>query len=127
MRGWPFGHLVRRLPLAAEQWLPEIDVLEKEGQVVVRADLPGVTKEDVEVAVEGNLLSIRGSRHEEKETKEKDYYRSERSMGEFERTLALPEGVSTDSIKASYQDGVLEVVVPRPNPPASKRTQVPVQ
>jgi HSP20 family protein len=104
-----------------------VDVLEEGNQVIVRADLPGLKKEDVEVSVEGDLLTIRGSRKEEKEVKEKDYYRSERSMGEFERTIALPDGVSTESIKASYQDGVLEVVIPRPNVPASKRVQVQIQ
>jgi HSP20 family protein len=104
-----------------------VDVLEKEGQVVVRADLPGVKKEDVEVAVEGDVLTIRGSRHEEKETKEKGYYRSERSMGEFQQTIALPDGVTADSIKASYKDGVLEVTIPRPNAPANKRIQVAIQ
>jgi HSP20 family protein len=127
VRGGPFARFARRSPFAAEQWLPEVDVLEKEGQVVVRADLPGVKKEDVEVAVEGDLLTIRGSRHEQKETKEKDYYRSERSMGEFQRTIALPDGVTADSIKASYRDGVLEVIIPRPNAPADKRIQVEVQ
>jgi HSP20 family protein len=113
--------------LISEQWLPAVDILEKDDQVIVRADLPGLKKEDVEVAVEGDLLTIRGSRQEEKEVKEKDYYRSERSMGEFERTIALPDGVSTESIHASYQNGVLEVVIPRPNAPTSKRVQVQVQ
>jgi HSP20 family protein len=123
----PFARLTQRIPFAGEHWLPEVDVLEKEGQVVIRADLPGVKKEDVQVAIEGDLLTIRGSRHEEKEVKEKDYYRSERSMGEFQRTIALPDGTSAEAIKASYQDGVLEVTIPRPNAPASKRIEVKVQ
>jgi len=125
---WPWPRLGRRPSLwRMEEWAPDIDVLEREGKLVVRADLPGVKREDIEVAVEGGMLVIRGRRHEEKEVKEEDYYRSERATGEFYRAVSLPEGVTADAIQATYTDGVLEVEVTRPKAAETKRVQVEVK
>jgi HSP20 family protein len=79
----------------------------------VRVDVPGIKREDLEVAVEGEMLVIRGKREEEKEVKEEDYYCSERATGEFSRAISLPEGVKAEDIEATCEDGVLEVVLPK--------------
>jgi len=95
-------------------WLPDMDVFEREGKTVVRVDLPGMKREDIAVAVEGDMLVIRGKREEAQEVKQQDYYCAERAVGEFSRAISLPEGVTADEIEGTYKDGVLEVVVPRP-------------
>ncbi len=105
----------------ADEWLPEVDVFERDGKFVVRADLPGMKREDIEVKLDGDVLTIRGHREEKEEVKEADYYRCERQTGAFTRTIQLPEGATLEKIEASYSDGVLEVTVPKapaitPNP-----------
>jgi HSP20 family protein len=115
-RRYPFGHL--------GEWRPDIDVFEREGKIVVRADLPGMKREDIEVSVEDDALVIRGKRQEEKEVKEENYYYAERASGEFSRSIRLPEGVTAEAITASYKDGTLEVEVARPAAPAPKRLNV---
>ncbi len=128
---WPWRPMVRRhfFPVyqRAEEWIPEVDILEKNGNIVIQADLPGMKREDIEVAVEGDMLVIRGHRKEEKEVKEEDYYCSERAVGEFYRSLSLPQGVDADAIQATYQNGVLEVKMPRPATPETKKMKVPVK
>ncbi len=121
---WPFRRLRRP---AMEAWFPDIDVFEREGKIVIRADLPGMRPEDVDVTVEGDLLTIKGRREEEKEIKEENYYSSERAFGEFSRTVRLPEGAATDAIDATCANGVLEVTVPRPSAPAAKSVKVQVK
>jgi HSP20 family protein len=126
MRGFPTSRRFSRT-LTTEGWLPEIDVFERDGKLVVRADLPGMKSEDIDVTVAGDLLTVSGKREEEKEVKEEHYYCSERSTGEFTRTIRLPEGVTAESVEASYADGVLEVTVPRPATAEAKTTKVPVK
>jgi HSP20 family protein len=129
--GWPFGRATHRhfFPFyqRAERWIPEVDVLEQEGELVVKADLPGMKREDIEVGVEGEMLVIRGHRAEEKEVKEENYYCAERATGEFYRAFSLPEGVDADRIQATYEDGVLEVKVPRPAVAQPKKLKVEVK
>ena len=95
-------------------WSPDLEVFERKGQYVVRADLPGLTKDDVKVNVENGVLTIQGERKQEAETTKDGWYRSERSYGAFYRTLPLPDGVKTDQIDATFKNGVLEVVMPLP-------------
>lgn len=121
LRGWRW-----RRPVM-EAWLPDIDVFEREGKVVVRADVPGMKAENLEVTVDGDLLTIKGRREEEKEVKEENYYCAERSFGEFSRTVRLPEGVAAEAIEASCADGVLEVTIPRPAAPEAKSIKVQVK
>jgi HSP20 family protein len=116
-----------RRPIEAEAWLPDVDVFEKNGNVVVRTDLPGMRPEDIDVSVEGDLLTIKGHREEEKEVKEEDYYCSERATGDFVRTVRLPEGVTADKIEAHYENGVLEVTVPKPATTGTAAVKVPVK
>jgi HSP20 family protein len=110
---WPFGRPFRRLIELHGAALPRADVFEQNGNVVVKAELPGVKKEDVEVEIEDGDLVIRAERKAEQEVKEEDYYRMERSFSLYRR-LPLPEGVETDRIAATLADGVLEVKIPKP-------------
>jgi len=99
------------------RWAPEIEIFERKGELVVRADLPGLTKDDVKVEITDNELLIEGERKEEKEQKEKGYYSSERSYGAFSRRIVLPEGVKGDQARAFFKEGVLEITMPAPKVP----------
>jgi len=125
----PWRHMWRRWPRLGreEQWPPDIDAFEREGQIVVRADLPGMKPEEIEVSVEADALVIRGRREAEKEVKEEDYYCCERTAGEFARAISLPEGVDPDSVEAHYDNGVLEVKIKRPAPAEAKKVRVQVK
>jgi HSP20 family protein len=106
----------------AAQWSPQVEVFERDDSLVVRADLPGVKRDDVEVNVEQDVLIIRGQRRLEHREAEGGYRRTERSYGTFFRQIPLPDGVDASQIEASYEDGVLEVVVPTPREqPAGRR------
>jgi HSP20 family protein len=96
------------------RWAPATDLIETEGEYVLRADLPGLTQDDVTIEVRDNVLSIAGERHTETTEQRQRYYRLERSSGSFRRSLRLPEGVDADAISASVENGVLEVHVPKP-------------
>ena len=106
-------------------WTPAIEVKEKEGNLLVTADLPGLKKEDVTVHVEGDTLVIEGERKREKEEKREGYYRSERNYGKFYRSILLPEGAVVDKTAANFNNGVLEVSVPIPVAKTA-RTEIPV-
>jgi HSP20 family protein len=93
-------------------WSPEIEVFERGGQLVIRADLPGLNRDDVKVDIREDSLIIQGERRQEREENEEGFYRSERSYGSFYRSIPLPEGVEDEDIKASFRDGVLEVTMP---------------
>lgn len=93
-------------------WVPEIEVLENNGQFMVRADLPGLTKDDVKVEITDEMLTLAGERKEEKEEKLEGFYRSERSYGSFYRQIPLPEGAKTENAAATFRNGVLEITMP---------------
>jgi len=93
--------------------MPSLDVYEEKDSVVVKAELPGMKKEDIEVNLTGENLTIKGEKKEEKEVKEDDYYRRERSYGSFLRSVDLPCEVKSGEIKASFKDGVLEIRMPK--------------
>lgn len=95
-------------------WWPQVDVVESQGKLVVRADLPGLKKEDLKINVEDDCLILEGERKIEKEETEGGIYRAERSYGKFRRVIALPEGAKPESAKAEFTDGVLEVSVEVP-------------
>jgi HSP20 family protein len=95
-------------------WVPKVEVLKHNGDLIVRADLPGLKKDDVKVELTDEALTISGERKEEKEEKREGYYRSERSFGSFYRCIPLPEGVQTDTAKAEFRNGVLEVRMQAP-------------
>jgi HSP20 family protein len=100
--------------LADGIWAPRMDVFEKNGELVVKAELPGVKKEDLKVEIHDGDLVVGGERKEESEVKEEDYYRLERAYGTFYRRLPIPFEAKTEQITASFHDGVLEVRIPKP-------------
>lgn len=102
-------------------WVPELEVLQSNGEFIVRADLPGLKRDDVKVELTADLLTISGERKEEKEEKREGYYRSERNYGSFYRQVPLPEGAKTDTAKAEFNDGVLEVTMQAPAREPQKR------
>lgn len=95
-------------------WNPQVEILERGDTLVVRADLPGIRKEDVDVSVEDGMLTIRGERRDEREENEDGFYRSERSYGQFYRAIPIPDGIDDGACDARYADGVLEVTLPLP-------------
>ena len=103
-----------RTTIGRRPFVPPIDVYEREGDLVVRTELPGLDPvKDVKVRVEDGALVITGERRQKEEVEEKDFYRLETSYGAFTRRVALPEGIDEDTITADYKEGVLEVVVPK--------------
>lgn len=109
--------LRREVGLVPADWSPRVDVLQREGQWIIRADLPGVTKGDVKVELTEDTLTIEGERKAEKEERREGYRYCERSYGHFFRTLPLPEGVDAEKATAEFNNGVLEVVIPLPKGP----------
>src|ERR1044072_3248151 len=103
------------------EWVPQIEVLRNNGELMVRADLPGLTKDDVKVEVTDALLTISGERKEENEEKREGFYRSERSYGSFYREIPLPEGTKTEGAAATFRNGVLEITMPVPKVETSTR------
>ena len=94
-------------------WAPAVDMYETKDELVVSAELPGLNEKDIHLSINGDMLSVRGERHWNQETKQDTYYRTERWYGKFERTLPLPMPVQADKVKASYRDGVLTVTLPK--------------
>ena len=115
----------RTLPEGA--WMPEVEIFQRDNRLIVRADLPGLKKEDVKVHVEENMLVIEGERKEESEVKREGLYRSERNYGSFYRGLPLPEGVKADQVDAMFKDGVLEIAMPMEKTKAVKSVDVKVK
>jgi HSP20 family protein len=109
---------------AEESWYPAVDIEEKEGKYIVKAELPGVKKEDIHVELKDGYLTLKGERHFEHEDKEKNYHRIERFYGTFERSFLLPDGVKQTDIHAKYKDGVLELTVPIPEQKKRKAVAV---
>ena len=92
---------------------PRVDIVDRETDILIRADVPGVKKEDLDVSLTDNTITIKGSTKEEKKEEKGDYYRSETMKGEFSRTMSLPSDVDGSKAESSFKDGVLEVVVPK--------------
>jgi HSP20 family protein len=103
------------------EWIPQIEVLHNNEQFMVRADLPGLTKDDVKVEVTNDFLTISGERKEEKEEKLEGFYRSERNYGSFFRQIPLPENAKTENAAATFRNGVLEITMPATNVEKSTR------
>ena len=106
-------------------WMPEIEVLQLNGELTVRVDLPGLNKDDVNVELTDGVLAISGERKEEKEENREGYYRSERSYGSFYRQIPLPEGAKTETATAKFTDGVLEITMQAPKrEPQTRRLEI---
>jgi HSP20 family protein len=121
-----FGRHERWIPslLREEEHFPAIDYVRKDDRLVVRAELPGIDPKDLDIAVTGNQLRIRGERKAEKNVHEEDYFMREISCGEFERVMTLPEGVNTEQIEATFKNGILEITVPAKEVPKSKPIEI---
>ncbi|MBD3379712.1 MAG: Hsp20 family protein [Candidatus Omnitrophica bacterium] len=117
----------RNAGLMESAWSPTVDVFESKDNIMVKADIPGMKKEDIEVSVRDDVLTIRGEKKEEKEAKEKGSVKTERFYGSFNRAIALPSPVDEDKVKASYKDGVLEIVLPKKEEEKPKQIQVDVE
>lgn len=96
------------------RWIPAMDLVETDEDFVLRADLPGLSEGDVNIELDDNVLTVSGQRKSEHEERNEGYYRVERASGSFSRSLTLPEGVDPEKIKASFDSGVLEVRIPKP-------------
>ncbi|MFO7967325.1 MAG: Hsp20/alpha crystallin family protein [Archaeoglobaceae archaeon] len=110
--------------LPAEMRSFPIDVLDEPDKIKIVAELPGFKKEDIETAIEDSYLVIKAEKKEEKEEKEKDYFRRERKYGEFRRRIQIPTDIKMDQISATYNDGVLEVVLPKAEPAKKKQINI---
>ena len=108
-----FGHRPARVHSTNGDWNPSVDVTENKDSLVVKAEMPGMNKDDVKISVQDNVLTLKGEKKQEKEEKEADHHRIERSYGSFCRSFQLPTTVSTDKIKANYKDGVLSITLPK--------------
>lgn len=95
------------------EWAPAVDVSETEDAIIVKADLPGVKPEDIEINIVDNVLTIRGEKKREAEEKKENFYRVERFYGSFMRAIQLPTEVEVDKVKAQYKDGVLKITLPK--------------
>lgn len=130
-RGWLApafeGGLDRLTALGSSKFSPQVEVFERGDKLVVRADLPGMTKDNVNIDVANKTVVIRGERKNEREEDAKGYYRSERSYGSFYRRIPLPEGVNVDQATADFRDGVLEISIPAGQPVAEKRRQLEIR
>ena len=110
-----FGDSVARVPTldAAGVWFPPVDIVEQEDQLVLKAEIPGVDKDAIDIRVENGTFTLRGEKKQEKEVDSESAYRVERFYGAFSRSFVLPTTIDADRIKATYKDGVLEVTLPK--------------
>jgi HSP20 family protein len=111
---------------AARRWIPAMDLVETGDHFVLKADLPGMKESDVNIEIEKNVLTVSGERKAELEEKHEGYYRLERSTGAFSRSLTLPEGIEADAVTAAFDNGVLEVRIPKPAEIKPQRVQIAV-
>ena len=108
------------------RWVPAMDLVETNEDFVLRADLPGMTQEDVKIELEDNTLTVSGERKAEHEAREEGFYRLERAFGAFSRSLTLPKGINPESVNASFANGVLEVHIPKPEAVKPRRIEIAV-
>ena len=107
-------------------WTPLLDIYETKDHVVLKAELPGMKLEDIDITIVGDILTLKGERKREEEVKDENYYRVERAYGAFHRSIPLPSVVDTDQVKATYKDGVLEIKLPKKEETKTKEIKVEV-
>jgi HSP20 family protein len=108
-------------------WLPAVDIMEKGDEIMLTMELPGVDQKAIDIKVEGDVLTIKGERRLEEETKRADYHRLERPYGRFSRSFSLPDTVEQEKIKASHKDGILRVILPKKEETKPKQIKVEVE
>lgn len=109
---------------AHRRWIPSMDLMTTESDIVLKADLPGLSEDDISVEVRDGVLTVSGERRAEHESDEQGYFRVERSFGQFSRSVTLPEGIDADAVSAHMDDGVLEVRIPKPAERQPKRIEI---
>ena len=119
MRNW-----VSPVSFSEFDWNPSIDVSESDNEIVVKAEVPGVSIEDIDISIDGNNLVISGEKKQESEEQGRNYYRAERSYGSFRRSFVLPPGADVENVKASSKDGVLSIVVPKGDDRKSRKVEI---
>jgi HSP20 family protein len=117
----PFGLPVFR---EAVGWMPSVDISETETDIVLKADMPGMKKEDVDIELENNVLTLKGEKKEEHEEKEKERYLYERSYGSFQRSFTLPSTVDETKVTAEFTEGVLKVTLPKSGQPRGRKIEI---
>jgi HSP20 family protein len=110
--------------LSTGEWCPTVDISETEQEFLIKAELPGLQKEDVKVNMKDNVLTIHGSRKQESEAKGHHYHRIERSYGNFLRSFTLPENIDTNKLKANFNDGILEIKIPKSETAINKSIEI---
>lgn len=105
-------------------WRPAVDIYDQEDAIVIKAELPGLTKEDISIEMKENKLILKGERIEEKEINEENYYRRERSVGSFHRVFTLPTGIDPEKVSANFKDGILKVEIPKAEETKPKRITI---
>jgi HSP20 family protein len=110
--------------LFVPDWAPSVDILEKENEIRIKAELPGVEAKDVAVTVDNNVLTIKGERHLEKDVKKESYHRMERAYGSFSRSFSLPDTVDTGNVRAEYKDGLLTLSLPKKAAAKSRTVEI---
>ena len=124
---WPFH---REFPLLSElekpfaEHMPSVDLIERDDEILVRAEMPGVEKKDLEITVNDNRLTIKGTAHSEQKEEKGEYYRREMRRGTYCRSITLPSSVNGDKAKANFRDGILEITLPRTKPAKRQRIKV---
>ena len=108
----------------AQRWVPAMDLVEADDHFLLKADLPGLSEEDVSIEIRDNALTISGERRSEYEKRERGWYRVERATGRFSRSLSLPDGVDPDAVRAEFDRGVLEVWIPKPEARKPRRIAI---
>jgi len=110
--------------LAEGAWLPAVDVSETDGEFVVRAELPGMSHEDIDINVQDNILTLKGEKKQEQKEEHENFHRLERCYGSFSRSFTLPAGVKTEDIKATFKDGILQVTMPKAEEAKAKKIAI---
>jgi HSP20 family protein len=111
-------------PSATTTWSPAVDIFETENEIMVQAELPGVDRKDITLNLENNVLTLKGERRFEKETKQENYHRIERSYGAFSRSFSIPAIVNEEKIRADYKDGILKIALPKKDQVKPKQIKI---
>jgi HSP20 family protein len=109
---------------ALRRWMPAMDLVETDDTFVLRADLPGLTEDDIKIEFEDRTLTVSGERKSEHESKKDGYVRVERAFGSFSRSLTLPQGVDPEGVTANFENGVLEITIPKPEVRKPRRIEI---
>ena len=118
-RGWRGDE-----PSSTTTWSPAVDIYETENEIMVHAELPGVDRQDIALSLEKNVLTLKGERRFEKETKQENYHRIERAYGGFSRSFSIPAIVDEEKIRAEYKDGILRISLPKKEQVKAKQIQI---